>query len=202
MGHSTFTHASNYSTERVGSKEAHFDAYNSTIGDTSHQLLKCPRMLSLSDHRRAMKLRFPNSLSLDESSYLSLQQKDLVEFDYGRGPSKKQHCLDLLSPGDEKSESHIIPTIARSLANQECKTIIHISPYSFLDGYQFANASAIFEQLRLDSNISLLCFTERGITQVSHPQELVHNENLPGILFLSLDAMDKLFTYHYGLLES
>ncbi|KAI2489624.1 hypothetical protein MHU86_24972 [Fragilaria crotonensis] len=169
MGHSTYTHASTYSTEQIGSEEAHFDAYHSAIGDTSHHLLKCRSMLSLSDIRKAMQLRFPKSSSLESNNYLSTQQKELVEFGYGPGSSKKQHCLALLAPGDGKSESYIIPTIARYLANHDCKTIIHISPYSFLAGYQFANASAVIEKLGLDSYISLLSFTGRDITQMAIP---------------------------------
>ena len=57
MGHSTFTHAHAYSSERVGSDEVHFNAYHFAIGDTSFQLFKCQLELSLADLRAAMQLR-------------------------------------------------------------------------------------------------------------------------------------------------
>ena len=202
MGHSTYTHATTYSTERVGSEEAHFDAYHSAIGDTSYQFLKCESTLSLSDLRSAMQLRFPKTWSSDGHSYLSLQQKELVEFGYGPGSNKKKHCLGLLAPGDGKSESYIIPTIARTLANLECKTIIHVSPYSFLAGYQFANTSAVIEKLGFGSNISLLCFTGRDISQGCLPEEISDKKKLPGILFLNLDAIFNLFTFYFEHLKS
>lgn len=202
MGHSMLTHALAYSSERLGD-ESHFNAYHFAIGDTSYQLTKFKdNTLSLGHIRAAMNLRFPNAMSPDGHSYLSLQQKELVEFAYGPGSSNQQHCLGLLSPGDGKSESYIIPTIARQLANQRKKTIIHVSPYSFLAGYQYANASTIMDQVGCGSTISTYLFTGRDITQGSLPEELSNKEDLPSILFLNLDAMYNLFTFYFEHMKS
>jgi hypothetical protein len=136
------------SSERVGSDEAHFNAYHFAIGDTSYQLLKCrTNKLSLAD------LTCGNATSVSHFIVSNLvitispwNRKQLVEYGYGASLSQVQHCLGLLAPGDGKSESYIIPTIARHLANQRYKTIIHISPYSFLAGYQFANATTAMKE--------------------------------------------------------
>jgi superfamily II DNA/RNA helicase len=84
-----------------------------------------------------------------------------------------RRCLGLLAPGDGKSESYIIPTIARHLANQRHKTIIHISPYSFLAGYQFANASTAIRNVGLESSISMVFFTGGDIQEGSLPDVAV-----------------------------
>jgi hypothetical protein len=125
-----------------------------------------------------------------------------VEFAYGRGSSEQKHCLGLLSPGEGKSEVFIIPTIARRLANKKSKTIIHVSPYSFLAGYQFANANAVIEKLGFDSSISTSLYTGRDITQGSLPDDISDKETLPSILFLNLDAIYNLFTFHLEHLKS
>jgi hypothetical protein len=84
MCHSISTHASCYSSERVGSDEVHFNAYHFAIGDTSYQLLKSwTNKLSLADLHAAMKLRYPIPLSEVGHGYLSLEQKTLVEYGYG-----------------------------------------------------------------------------------------------------------------------
>ncbi|KAI2498080.1 hypothetical protein MHU86_16390 [Fragilaria crotonensis] len=113
MGHSTFTHASTYSSERVGSEEAHFNAYHFALGDTSYGFSRCQNILSLANLRSAMQLRYPTSSTPEGHNYLSLQQKELVEFGYGMTFTKPQHCVALLAPGEGKSECYIIPTIAR-----------------------------------------------------------------------------------------
>ncbi|KAI2495231.1 hypothetical protein MHU86_19285 [Fragilaria crotonensis] len=148
MGHSSSTHSFAYSSQQVGSEEAHFNSYHFAIGDTSYQISKFTERLSLADLRNAVRLRFPNlvSPSNGHDHYLCVQQKELVEFGYSAEfKNKPQHCIALLAPGEGKSESYIIPTIARNLANHKSKTIIHISPFRFLAGYQFAMASAAFE---------------------------------------------------------
>ena len=156
MGHSSLTHAVIYSSQQVGAEEAHFNAYHFSIGDTSYQISSSNFKLPLADLRNAMRLRFPTSSSSANGykSFLSLQQKELVEFGYTADFHNKpaQHCLALLAPGEGKSECYIIPTIARILANHKPKTIIHISPFRFLAGYQFAMASAAFKKLGIESN--------------------------------------------------
>jgi hypothetical protein len=188
----------------VGAEEAHFDAYHSAIGDTSYRQLQLRTTLSLADLRAAMQLRYPSSVSPEGHNYLSLQQKDLVEFGYGSGASSKvQHCLGLLAPGDGKSECYIIPTIARFLANQRRKTIIHISPYGFLSGYQFANALAAIEKMGFGTSISILHFTGSDIREGSPlPEELSDKEYLPSLLFINLDGAYNLFTHFLEDLKS
>jgi hypothetical protein len=126
MGHSSYTHATTYSSEGVGIEEMHFNCYHFALGDTSYQESKKKESLSLADLRAAMRLRYPGTKPIDGHNYLSLQQKELVEFGYSS--TKGQHCLGLLAPGGGKSDCYIIPTIARKIANQDCRTIIHVSP--------------------------------------------------------------------------
>ena len=198
MGHSLATHGSKYASQRVGFDECHFEAYHFAIGDISYNILKnrTRSMLSLGDIRQAMRLRYPNS-DPARGRYLSLQQKELVEFGYGGGPgsSGDEHCLGLLAPGDGKSETYLIPTIARRLANKSSKMIIHISPYSFLARYQFSNACNAIDKLSLDG-IVILTFNGRDIHEGNLPEQLGCVESLPNLLFLNLDAMYNLF-HHF-----
>ena len=204
MGHSALTHSTAYSSQQVGSEEAHFNAYHFAIGDTSYQISKFLMRLSLSDLRNAVRLRFPNlvSPSNGHDHYLSVQQKELVEFGYSAEfNNKPQHCIALLAPGEGKSESYIIPTIARNLANHKSKTIIHISPFRFLAGYQFAMASAALEKLSLQSTICV--FSGQHITSDGAlPEELREKDSLPSLLFLNLDAVNNLFKYFSEVFKS
>ena len=107
--------------------------------------------LSLGDIRMAMSLRYPKAMSTDGHNYLSPQQKELVEFGYGHNDLevKQKHCFGLLAPGEGKSEVFIIPTIARRMANQCTKMIIHISPFNFLAAYQFNNVTIALDKVGL-----------------------------------------------------
>ena len=174
MGHSILTHALAYSSEQV-EDESHFNAYHFAIGDTSFQSVTQQEFLSLGDLRAAMKLRFPNCI--DGHHYLSLEQKELVEFAYATGSSAKMHCFGLLAPGQGKSECYLTPTIARHLGNKPPKSIIHISPYSFLAAYQFANASAIIDKIGFGSSVTAVMYTGKDITQGPLPDALSGKEN-------------------------
>jgi hypothetical protein len=77
--------------------EEYFNLYHAAIGDTSHTLQTGHELLPLADIRFTMKSCHP----LRDSKiayYLSLAQKDLVEF--GRGHiGHKNHCLCLFASG-------------------------------------------------------------------------------------------------------
>jgi hypothetical protein len=160
--------------------------------------------LSLGDIRAAMSLCYPKSISPDGHCYLSVNQKELVEFGHGQHGSagKQQHCFGLLSPGEGKSECYVIPTIARRMGNKRSRMIIHVSPYNFLAAYQFKNATSVIEKLGFSASISICLLTGQDITEGSIPDELSNVEHLPSILFLNLDAMFNLFTFHLETLKS
>jgi hypothetical protein len=199
MGHSMITHSLKYSSEIVGSDEAHFDCYHEAIGDPSVKKMEesSDEVLSLYYIREAMRLRHG---MVHGSNYLSSDQKELVEFAYGSGGSNV-HCIALLGPGEGKSECYIIPTMARHLANQRAKTIIHISPYCFLMGYQYANATAVFTKHSL-KDITTAAFTGGEISEGNLPEELQNSECLPHLMFLNLEAMHNLFHYFPQTLRS
>ena len=46
MGHSSLTHAITYSSQQVGSEEAHFNVYHFAIGDTSYLISKSASKIS------------------------------------------------------------------------------------------------------------------------------------------------------------
>ena len=206
FGHSVKTHDKVYASDRFGGAESHFNAYHFAIGDTSFDMSQIQSTtLSLGDIRSAMSLRYPKSLSSSHggTSYLSATQKELVEFGHGHGsPGKQQHCFGLLAPGEGKSESYIIPTIARRLGNQRSQMIIHVSPYNFLAAYQFKNATAAIEKVGFATSIVTCLLTGCDITDGSLPQELSNMEHLPSLLFLNLDALFNLFTYHFEVFKS
>jgi hypothetical protein len=202
FGHSAKTHANVYSSERFGGAEAHFNSYHFGIGDTSYEMSHLQSTtISLGDIRAAMSLRYPKSISSDGHLYLTVKQKALVEFGYGhRSAGKHQHCLGLLAPGEGKSESYIIPSIARRLGNQRSRMIIHVSPYNFLAAYQFKNATAAIEKVRFAASISTCLLTGHDINVGLLPEELSNVEHLPSLhtisslkLFVSLECRLNIF---------
>jgi hypothetical protein len=193
MGHSMGTHAIKYSSQRIGTDESHFNKYHAAIGDTSYNKKNTQERLSLSHIRLAMESRYPHAASsVLGTKYLSLGQKELVEFGYGGCEDCNQHCLGLLPPGEGKSETYLIPTIARRMASHQPKMIIHVSPYSFLAAYQYTSACAVMKKLNL-GDVSICCLTGSDITVGGLPEALKTKENLPHLLFLNLDAMHHLF---------
>jgi hypothetical protein len=203
FGHSERTHAVSYASQRYGGAETHFNAFHFAIGDTSYNLVNFQSSaLSLGDIRSAMNLRYPNSVSAEGHKYLSIQQKELVEFAYAPSSNNPLHCFGLLAPGQGKSESYIIPTIARQMANQKAKMIIHVSPYSFLAAYQFEMAIAAMESVGFGSSISICVFKGGDIMDGCLPEELSDSSALPNLLFLNLNAMSNLFTFHFEVLKS
>ena len=206
MGHSKMTHGVAYSSKRLGAEESHFNAYHFAIGDTSYEMSKIQLCkLSLGDIRMAMSLRYPKAISSDGHNYLSSQQKELVEFGYGchdDSMQKQQHCFALLAPGEGKSEAFIIPTIARRIGNLRSKMIIHVSPYNFLALYQSNNATTAFDKVGFGTSISTCIFTGGDINVGLLPDELSNKEDLPNILFLNLDALFNLFTFHFETFKS
>jgi hypothetical protein len=195
MGHSMGTHAIRYSSQRIGIDESHFNKYHAAIGDLSYNKKNSQERLSLSHIRIAMESRYPHSCPPSivlGTKYLSLGQKELVEFAYGGSDDCNQHCLGLLPPGEGKSETYLIPTIARRMANHEPRMIIHVSPYSFLAAYQYTSACAAMTKLNL-TDVSICCLTGSDITVGGLPEVLQSKENLPQLLFINLDAMHHLF---------
>jgi len=203
FGHSERTHAVSYASKRLGGDETHFNAFHFAIGDISYDLLHLQSTaLALGDIRSAMNLRYPKSFSAERHNYLSIQQKELVEFAYGASSNNPLHCFGLLAPGQGKSDSYLIPTIARRLANQKGKMIIHVSPYSFLSAYQFEMAIAAVDSVGFGSSISICVFKGGDVTECCLPEELSDTDALPNLLFLNLDAMSNLFHFHFEALKS
>jgi hypothetical protein len=205
MGHSKMTHSMVYSSQRFGGEESHFNAYHFAIGDTSYDMSKLQSStLSLGDIRMAMSLRYPSAKSSNGHNYLSPQQKELVEFGYGHDNTtrKQQHCFGLLAPGEGKSEVYIIPTIARRIGNQRSKMIIHVSPYNFLSAYQFNNTTTVLDKLGFGTHPSTCIFTGGDINVGLLPDELSNKDDLPSLLFLNLDGLFNLFTFHFQTFKS
>ena len=95
----------------------------------------------------------------------------------------------------------LIPTIAHILAYQKPKTIIHISPFRFLAGYQSAMASAAFRKRDIES--SLCVFSGWDITSDGAlPEALRDKNNIPSLLFLNLDAANNLFNTFSDVFKS
>jgi hypothetical protein len=191
MGHSMTTHANKYASQKVGVEESHFDSYHFAIGDTSFDVRRSQTFVTIADLRQAIRCRYPTSTLSATANYLSLSQKELVEFGYCQD-SERRHCLGLLSPGSGKSEVYLVPTIARKLAKKIPKMIIHVSPYSFLTGYLFSQARTAMKKVGMD-DVSILSFTGCDIHEGNLPVALQCKSKLPQLLFLNVDAMHNLF---------
>jgi hypothetical protein len=170
MGHSFATHLNTYSSYLVGGQENLYNLYHSAIGDTSHNLKSKVEVLSIGDLWFAMKSCHPTS-DYTKANFLSMAQKELVEFGRGHKDSK-MHCVCLLAPGQGKSMSYILPTIARCIAEKEKKMIIHISPYTFLAGYQYhAAKKVIHDQFGLKDTV-IETYSGKDINNGKIPEHL------------------------------
>jgi hypothetical protein len=201
MGHSYSTHLSTYSSHLVDGIEEYFNLFHSAIGDISHALQPSHELLSLADICFTMKSCHPSSDS-KIAYYSSLAQKDLVEF--GRGHrGLKNHCLCLLAPGQGKSMSYFIPTIARCVALKKPKMILHISPYTFLAGFQHHSARNMIHSFKFDLKETIIeTCTAKDINDGKIPDALKAPKFLPALLFLNLDAAFNLFTNYKYLMDS
>jgi len=195
-----------YSSERTGNDETHFKTYHLELGD-SFEYNKKKTNLSLLQLRMAMSVRYPTTTCAGGSLkyYLSLSQKELVEFGYGchQSHSTFKHCLALLPPGGGKSETYLIPIIARILANMRRKIIIHKSPYRFLAAYQYASAKKTMEKMGFH-NVSTGLFLGGDIREGHDglPTDLSSPEFLPSLIFLNIDAVHNLVLYFEEELRS
>ena len=80
--------------------------------------------------------------------------------------------------------------------------IIHVSPYNFLAAYQFKNASAAIKKVGFASSIPTCLLTGHDINVGLLPEELSSVDHLPSLLFLNLDALYNLFTFHFETFKS
>ena len=200
LGHSSSTHADRYATEEVGNEENLYDKYHLGIGDMSHLVLQDKEFLTPTILQETLRVRFPGSGSV---RYLSKQQQEMVEYLHGAPTTVScTHFLGLLATGDGKSEIYLLPTLARAVFHHRSKTILHVSPYSFLAGYQFANALLAFEKAGYGNRVSILTFTGSDIKDKVLPIQLSDKDDLPSLLFLNLDAMSNLFKYFREQLKS
>ena len=209
LGHSSATHASRYSSEEIGSEENGYNKYHLGIGDTSHLILQDQEFLSKWMLQETLRVQFPSMANTSHNNgggpvtYLSKGQQDVVEYLHGAPTTNSRtHCFGLLATGDGKSETYLLPTLARAYFHHCSKTIVHVSPYSFLGAYQYANALSAFEKSGLKDFISVLVFTGSDIKDGVLPIQLSNKVELPSLLFLNLDAMSNLFKYFPETLKS
>jgi hypothetical protein len=116
MGHSFATHLSTSSSYVVGGQEMFYNSYHSASGDKSYAMKSKGEVWSIGDLWLAMKSCNPTS-DYTKAYFLSIAQKELVEFGRGHKDSK-MHCAYLLAPGQGKSMSFIFPTISRCIAKK------------------------------------------------------------------------------------
>jgi primosomal protein N' len=133
LGHSSATHAARYSSEEIGQEEKLYNMYHSGIGDTSYIVLQDQEFLTSRHLQETLSVRFPNHTA--PVAYLSKAQQEIVEYLHGAPTTENQkHCLGLLATGEGKSETYLLPTVARAHLCHRSKMIIHVAPYGFLTG--------------------------------------------------------------------
>jgi hypothetical protein len=85
---------------------------------------------------------------------------------------------------------------------KETKLIIHISPYTFLAGYQYhAAKEVIHNQVGLTDSI-IETYSGKDIQIGKIPEHFKDSKSLPALLFLNLDAAFNLFTPYRHFMES
>jgi hypothetical protein len=111
---------------------------------------------------------------------LSIAQKELVEFGRGHKDSKMR-CFCLLASGQGKFMSHILPTIARCIAEKEAKLIIHISPYTFLAGNQYHAAIKVIRNQFGFTDTIIETYSGKDIQIGKIPEHLTNSTSLPAL---------------------
>lgn len=188
-GHTRSTHRSHYSTAVAGGSASRIHEYHRAIGAV--------RVSSLSDSPLNPADLTTGLVALygNDAGYLCLAQKAMMEASVS---SRVRHMHASLPCGGGKSAAWLLTVAAAKVANKTCGMIIVAAPYKFL-AMTHSEAAAVLLGSRFGAKTACLLgsdIRDNGII----PAVLERDDNLPDILFLSLDAAVKLVRQHEGLI--
>ena len=190
-GHSAETHEQFYSS--TINKETFFDKYHQSLGEDitiDTTLIDPLDLASQSDVLRCLKVLLGMN-----ANFLSELQRDLL-MDSCNNHSK--HTICTIGCGGGKSLSWIVPAVRYSLNGMRPKLSIVVIPYGFLLDHHVSSTFSLIGQC---SNIVVKKLKGTDIDDNIIPDVLRDKGSLPGLLFLSLEAIGLLVQYHFRHLE-
>ena len=201
-GHTKFTHDMNYASEVRG--EELFQLYFNALGGQNYALS------SFSEDRIKVEPDVPDTLILEcmrklygtDTSFFSIEQERAIK--HCCNNDIRTHAFFTISCGGGKSASWEISTLARYLNKNTHQTQIVTVPYCFLLNSQYMKSYNMLEEF----GIKIKYYTWRDINCDRVPDEFAQatNDNdvssLPHLIFVSLEALHSLFTYHHSIIDN
>ena len=192
-GHTTETHDRYYSSSIC--KESQFDKYHCALG--AHILLDSTentqplKIATESDCLHYLKLLFGA-----KSNFFSKNQSRMV---MNACNNIIKHTFCSIGCGGGKSLSWIIPALRmRKEEMHHAKMCIVVIPYCFLLDHHVNSTNRILGQC---SRVNVKSLKGKEIYDNVLPNIIRHKNSLPSILFLSLEAVEKLIEKHFYYLE-
>lgn len=178
--HSLTTHRRNYQTQLVGGEEVMFEIWHEQLGARPSELLLTTqdKVYSVGDLKKYLM-----QLHGHDAKWTCREQEQLVNLVCN--PNGK-HTLAVLSCGMGKSIAWMFLCLISRKMN------VVVAPYKFLAGYL---SSSLLDKLKSKKGVKVVAFTGREINESQLPSEL-EGEDLPQVLFVTLEAISNLITYH------
>ena len=188
-GHSSGTHAVSYSSSEAGALEAKYEKYHKAIGYDPDDY-RTSQLRTSSDLYMALRCMYgPGAQYRDQGQskmIMSILQK------------KDEHLYIGLPCGSGKSLAWLLPALADTMHKLDGGMVIVAVPHNFLAATHMAAASKLFGG-RYHLDAKLLSTSQASGTML--PDWLQDECRLPCLLFMGLDALEKLVENHKSQLS-
>lgn len=188
-GHTSSTHALHYSSHVTGRLAQHFRKYHSHIGGSTLSE-QSGQPLNSADLLKGLRAMYGPS-----AQYLSSQQKEMVEASVS---NTDRHMHVALPCGAGKSAVWTVPLAGAKCTGKEIGSAIILIPYIYLLSTQYEATKTLLES-RFPVSVAMLLgkdVVNNGIV----PPVLSSDNDLPDILFMTIEAAVKLLQFHRGVI--
>lgn len=186
-GHAVQTHKIKYASMLLGGKEYLFRRFHAALGEQPPGVVNASLSIRPVDLKSTLQLFFG-----PDASYTSHYQQELVEFAASLLPV---HAHADVPCGGGKSMAWMIPIAARLISGRSAssKCTIVVSPYKFLSAFQVEAATSFLSEC-VDAWVVALDASD--FHRSSIPDELISEDFLPDLLFLTIDALAAFINNH------
>ncbi len=190
-GHTQSTGRRSYGTWMENADEVFYDFYHKELGE---EILEPPRM-DFTPFTTSILKKSLKKLLGGHATFWSSQQQEMIGI---ASNSIKRHAFMSLPCGQGKSMSWLVPVMASLLSGRHVGLRIVILPYKFLLAHMVEQAKSLFGPTL--NRIQVEFADSSTLNNDSIPTWMDEN-NLPTLLFLNLDAAEKLLRYHMDRLQ-
>jgi superfamily II DNA helicase RecQ len=176
--------SSRYGSAMVGATELNFRKYHEAIGAYEGT------SISTEEIQEVELLQALKNLFGRHAQYMSDLQRDMV---LASCRPRIKHLHIGLSCGGGKNLAYLLPVVAAAMFQKTIGMQIIVMPYNFL---VCSLENSARESLQKQFDVSIESITTRELSNQSLPALLADDENLPDLVFVSLDAFVALFTNH------